>query len=133
MDKEELAKLHVIDDLWYNLNEEPKGQITRRGVEEPDGNRFVRNARTMANEVSSLCELFSPDYYSLDLAGINSTLKDEIKRVEFAQGRYSQKRTQKNKDILTDHMNNALGHLLLDFYGIFQKIQELKNNEEWDI
>lgn len=133
MDSNELAKLHIIDDFWQKLTEEPLGRIVKGSVEDPDGNRFVRNARNMANEVLTLCESFVPDYFSPNIAGINSTLNDELQRVQYAQEKLSKKVTRSNKENLVKNMNNVLEHFSRDFYGVINKINELKACNEWDI
>lgn len=132
MNNKELAKLHAIDELWQNMKQEPIGRIVRGGVENPDGHRFVRNANRMVDEILSLYDLFSPDYFIPNLAGINSTLQDEVQRVQHAQKTYSIRATQSNRNNLTNEMNNVIEHFSRDFFEVLDKIQELKSHGEWE-
>lgn len=134
MDNKELEMLHVIDDLWQTLKNEPLGRITAHGIENPDGYRFVRIAEEFANKVKQFCAQFSPSYYEPYRAGIYSTLHDEVQRVQRAQEAIHGSRISRaQQNDLVAKMNNVISIFNGDFYEIFDKIQELKDTGKWEI
>lgn len=134
MTQKEFNQLHFIDEKWTMLQQESRGRIGWRGViVPPDGDKFVSTARELAQLIHELNDTFQPAYYTENIGAVNSTLNGELKRVCFAEKRAMQSRaTKKDKDEFLVSMRDVIGHFSRDYYGVFQKIETMKRDEQWE-
>lgn len=134
MIKEEFNLLHEIDSQWESFKTESDDHYVHgQGVVKPSGYLFVRKAKDLSQSIHNLSHDFHPDYYLENWGGVNSTLNDEVRRVEFAEERANKSHaTKRDKDDFYSSMANVIGHFSRDYIGVFNKIAEMKRDGQWE-